>query len=103
MCEVLFLSDSLNQSIVFPLCGSRQTRGRSLPPANEVCEGNVFTGVCHSVHRGACVVAPQRGTCVVLPWGVCGCSEGGGHVWLLPGGACVVAGGCVVFSMRYGQ
>ena len=22
----------------------------SLPPANEVCEGNVFTRVCHSVH-----------------------------------------------------
>ena len=40
-----------------------------LPPANEVCEGYVFTGVCHSVHRGgmhgcsggACVVA--RGAC----------------------------------------
>ena len=23
-----------------------------LPPANEVCEGYVFTPVCHSVHRG---------------------------------------------------
>ena len=23
-----------------------------LPPANEVCEGYVFTCVCHSVHRG---------------------------------------------------
>ena len=23
-----------------------------LPPANEVCEGYVFTRVCHSVHRG---------------------------------------------------
>ena len=25
---------------------------RFLPPANEICEGYVFTGVCHSVHRG---------------------------------------------------
>ena len=24
-----------------------------LPPANEVCEGYVFTRVCHSVHMGA--------------------------------------------------
>ena len=24
-----------------------------LPPANKVCEGYVFTPVCHSVHRGA--------------------------------------------------
>ena len=24
----------------------------SLPPANEVCEGYVFTPVCHSVHGG---------------------------------------------------
>ena len=23
-----------------------------LPPAGEVCEGYVFTSVCHSVHRG---------------------------------------------------
>ena len=22
-----------------------------LPPANEVCEGYVFTSICHSVHR----------------------------------------------------
>ena len=29
-----------------------------LPPANEVYEGYVFTRVCHSVHGGACVVAP---------------------------------------------
>ena len=26
-----------------------------LPPANEVCEGYVFTRVCHSVHRGGVV------------------------------------------------
>ena len=83
-----------------------------LPPANEVCEGYVFTGVCHSVHGGGrharllrgggvCVVAPGWGACVVAPmvdprgWGVGvhGCSGGGGmhgcsggHAWLLWGG-----------------
>ena len=30
-----------------------------LPPANEVCEGYVFTPVCHSVHGG---VHPPRQT-----------------------------------------
>ena len=28
-----------------------------LPPANEVCEGYVFTRVCHSVHGGGRVVS----------------------------------------------
>ena len=56
-----------------------------LPPANEVCEGYVFTGVCHSVHRG----------------GVCGCSGGcawllGGHAWLLWGACMVARGACMV-------
>ena len=32
-----------------------------LPPANEVCEGYVFTGVCLSSGKGACVVG---GLCV---------------------------------------
>ena len=48
-----------------------------LPPANEVCEGYVFTGVCLST-GGACVVARRWG-------GVRGCSRGG-RAWLLPGG-----------------
>ena len=49
-------------------------------------QGNIFTPVCHSVHRGAWMVAP-RGACVVAPQGVHGCSRGcawllqGGHVW----------------------
>ena len=34
-------------------------------------QGNIFTPVCHSVHRGACIV---------------------GGAWLPGGGACVVAG-----------
>ena len=35
---------------------------------------------CLSVHRGVCMVAPGGG--------ICGCSGGGGHAWLLPGGMC---------------
>ena len=84
-------------------------------PTNEVCEGYVFTGVCHSVHRGgmcgcwgACMVARGHvwllqggmhgcswGACVVALGGVHGCS--GGHAWLLPGG-CVwlLQGACMV-------
>ena len=76
-----------------------------LPPANEVCEGYVFTGVCLStwggaggMHgcsgggcawllQGACMVAPgggmhgcSGGACVVAHWGgMCGCSRGGMH------------------------
>ena len=83
-----------------------------LPPANEVCEGYVFTGVCLST-GGVCVVAPgghawllwggvygcSGGHVWLLPGGVHGCSGGhawllpGGHAWLLPGGACMVAPG----------
>ena len=54
-----------------------------LPPANEVCEGYVFTPVCHSVHRGS---VPGPGG--VWSWGVPG-----------PGGfgprGCLVRGGLV--------
>ena len=62
-------------------------------------QGNIFTPVCHSVHRGACVVV---GGCAWL-WGACmvvgGVHGCGGHVWLwgacmVAGGACVVVGGC---------
>ena len=81
-----------------------------LPPANEVCEGYVFTGVCHSVHRGGggrawllwggrawllggvrgcsggCAwLLPGGGCAWLLGGGGCGCSRGG-HAWLLPGG-----------------
>ena len=89
-----------------------------LAPANEVCEGYVFTGVCHSVHRGGgmrgCFLGVHAwllpvGACMVAPGGVCGSSRGGmcgcsgvyvvvleggvcgcsgGHAWLLLGGMC---------------
>ena len=58
-------------------------------------QGNIFTPVCHSVHRGggmhgclggACVVA-RGGACVVAPGGV------GGHAWLLQGGMHGCSGG----------
>ena len=81
-----------------------------LPPANEVCEGYVFTGVCLST-GGACMVAHRGGVHGCLG-GMCGCSWGacvvapgghvwlllGGHAWLLPGGhAWLLTGGvCMV-------
>ena len=68
-----------------------------LPPANEVCEGYVFTGVCLST-GGACVVACRGGAwllggaCVVAHRvGMHGCSWGACVV--APGGACMVAPG----------
>ena len=56
-----------------------------LPPANEVCEGYVFTPVCQSFCSqggGVCVVA---GGHAWLPGGMHGC-----------GGVCMVLGGCMV-------
>ena len=61
-------------------------------------KGNIFTRVCHSVHRGcqgACMVGRGVGGCVWLLGGVHGY---GGHVWLPLGhawllGACMVARG----------
>ena len=52
-------------------------------------QGNIFTPVCHSVHRGGMHGCPGGvrgcwGACVVAGGGMCGC-------W----GACMVAGGCV--------
>ena len=75
-----------------------------LPPATKLGQGNVFTGICDSVHGGH----------VWLPGGVCGCwgacVVAGGHAWL-PGafmvaggvhgcqGACMVVGVCMVASV----
>ena len=63
-----------------------------LPPANEVCEGYVFTPVCQSfcsqgrhAWLGVCMVGGHawlQGACVVA----------GGHAWLWRG-ACVFVGG----------
>ena len=72
-----------------------------LPPANEVCEGYVFTGVCLSTGGHACfrggVCASQGG--VRASGGVC---MVGGHAWLqgnmrgCGGGMCGCKGVCVV-------
>ena len=69
----------------------RDIQGTStlLPPANEVCEGYVFTGVCLSTGEGR---AWLPGGHVWLPRGMCGCWQGE-HVWLP--GACVVDRVCV--------
>ena len=78
----------------------------SLPPANVVCEGYIFTGVCDSVNGGvACVVARGGVHDSSWGWGMCGFCQGvcvvfpGGRAWFLPGGACVFfpRGVCVVF------
>ena len=82
-----------------------------LPPAYEVCEGYVFTGVCLSTMGGhvwllggcawllwgACVVAP--GGHAWLLWRACMVALGGGHTWFLPGGVHGFCwGACMVFA-----
>ena len=77
-------------------------------------QGNIFTPVCHSVHRGGmcgCGGEAGGGRAWLLGGAMCGCSGGmrgclGGHAWLLLGGvhgcsrgACMVARGvCMVAS-----
>ena len=55
-----------------------------LPPANEICEGNVCTGVCLST-MGACMV---RGACVVKR------GMHGKRRVCMAKGACIVNGEC---------
>ena len=66
-----------------------------LPPANEVCEGYVFTGVCP--REGACMAGGGmcgrgmhgRGACMA------GGMHGGGHAWqegMCGRGACMAGG-----------
>ena len=52
-------------------------------------QGNIFTPVCHSVHRGG-VRGCSRGACMVALGGPCMVTLGG-RAWLLQGVACVVA------------
>ena len=58
------------------------------------CKGYVFTGVCHSVHRGGHVWL-LRGHVWLLRWSV--------HGFLGGGGVCGFLGGMRGFLMRYGQ
>ena len=74
---------------------------RYLPPANVVCEGYIFTGVCDSVNRGGCawfylggmrgfiwggMHGFIRGACVVLFGGVCVVLFGGSVRGFIRGG-----------------
>ena len=99
-----------------------QVSSWSLPPANEVCEGYVFTGVClstpgghawfylggmHGFIRGG-MRGFIRGDVHGFIWGACvvlfGFIRGacmvlfGGHAWFYLGGACMVLfrGVCMV-------
>ena len=63
-------------------------------------QGNIFTPVCHSVHRGGGVRGCLGGVCVVAPGGACMVASGGGicgclggRAWLLWGGMCGCSGG----------
>ena len=47
----------------------RRDFSTSLPPANEVCEGYVFTPVCHSVYRGEEYLGRYTSPCPPLPLG----------------------------------
>ena len=80
-------------------------RGSYLPPANVVCEGYVFTGVCHSFcSQGGGVrgFIPGgmhgfiRGACVVLFGGACMVLFGGACVVLFGGVCGFIRGVCVV-------
>ena len=69
-----------------------------LPPANEVCEGYVFTGVCLSTVGHAWQGACMAGGCV---WqGEGGMHGGGGGVY---GGGCVWWGGACVVGGVHGR
>ena len=59
-----------------------------LPPANVVCEGYIFTGVCDSVKRGGAWLLRGGGRRAwLLPGGAYVVAwAGGGHAWFLPGG-----------------
>ena len=59
-----------------------------LPPANIVCEGYIFTGICDSVNGGCAWL---------LRGGMHGCSRG--HAWLLGGHAWLLWGGHAWFSL----
>ena len=115
VCSVRSLTYVVNKQTPHNLLSRTQVRQHSelqyfiTARKRSLGQGNIFTPVCHSVHRGgmhswsggACVVA-LGGACVVALGGACVAAPGGqgacmvapgGHAWLLPGGACVVTHG----------
>ena len=124
--NLTLLSESL-----MPYCHPRGHKLIITARKRSLGQGNIFTPVCHSVHKGrVCLVVGVVHGC---QGGMCGCrGEGacmvaracmvagecvwllgasvvaGGHAWLPGGhvwlGACMVAGGaCIGYTTRYGQ
>ena len=90
--------------IIHPLTLMSKILILSLPPANEVCEGYVFTGVCLST-GGACVVARGHAWLGGHAWFRGACMVAGVCVWLWGAsmvGACMVTGGCMVVGAMHG-
>ena len=57
ICDLLFTHnineyDCISNTLFYTKMKDLDNSKLLLPPANEVCEGYVFTGVCLSVHRG---------------------------------------------------
>ena len=78
----------MHSNILEIICQLRLMVATLLPPANEVCEGYVFTGVYLSMGEGVCVAGGHVWQGGMHGWG--------GHVWqggVRGRGACMV-GGC---------
>ena len=69
-----------------------------LPPANVVCEGYIFTGVCHSFcSQGACVVIFGGGMRGFIQGGMHGFIWGGMHGFIQGGMCGFIQGRCAWF------
>ena len=66
--SLVYALDQFTDHILY-ICNNRNAE-RYLPPANEVCQGYVFTRVCNSVHRMGCL-GPGPG------WRLGGLARGG--------------------------
>ena len=70
--EQPFTTEVILGILVFATSFSFCSTSYFLPPANVVCEGYVFTRVCHSVHGGVC---SREGLVLGGAW------SGGGGGW----------------------
>ena len=103
---------------MFCFCNqTRSLKGGPLPPATKLRQGNVFTPVCHSIHRGGLCpsmhheghhdqgVSVQGGLCLgrSLSWGFL--SRGSLSGGLCTGGLCVggsLPGGLCTWGSLFG-
>ena len=121
--KLTFVFATFEKTIILQVSTTQAMNLALLPPANEVCEGYVFTGIRLST-GGACVVVVV-GACVRhggcrgawLQGGMHGCGRHvslrgacvvvGGNAWLqgvcMVVGVCMVAWGHVWDTTRYGQ